>query len=1336
MASSNSSKSKSTNQSTAVVTSVSYTLLANEQNLSLTGNANLTGIGNDLDNVINGNDGNNTIDGLKGTDILKGGKGNDTYIVDLDYLGLDLYGFQDRVEEKTGVQYGTQDTIIIRRNSQGNSNSPSTLNLLNNIENLDASQTQSLTLFLNGNKLNNTLIGNDADNRLDGKQGIDILIGGLGGDTYFVDNLNDVVTEYAGEGLDSVALTISKSNFTYVLPENVEILYINGKQKCTLIGNDLDNTITGNAASNIIDGKGGVNVLYGWSGNDTYIINTNTNIIIEEEGSKNGIDLVKSTVSYKLAQNIENLSLEGSADISGFGNGLNNKISGNTGNNVLNGGLGNDLLTGGSGKDVFVFNSTLDGKANLDTITDFQSGVDVIKLDPILFLSLINKDQNSFASGAKLKNSTDQNVYLTYNTKTGTLYYDADANGKGEAIAVAKFKNKSSLTFSDFQFDGFVTSDSSLTLSNADLNGMLTGSADVDLIGNQLNNNLIGNVGSNLIDGMGGDDVIYGLAGSDIIDGGTGNDCLVGGDGVDLFVLSTAPAAETNFDVISDYKSGEDFIGFDVSVYTALIGRDFYNFNWFDNVFGGLDRYSAHYNSVLLTSNNTLYYDADGGKGGDPIPIATLPEGLVADDVLLFLSNSQFSNASYVMTNSDINLQLEGEGNIDATGNSQNNILIGNHGNNDLTGLAGNDVLAGFNGNDILDGGLGADSMRGGLGDDIYYVDNVGDEVLEDFFRNDGIVFYENDDNNHVFSSVSYTIDFGVADLTLTGTDNINGYGHWSKANTIIGNDGNNIIDGGLLRYEEFFNLDYAFRGGEDTLIGGKGDDTYYVYGYQSVIEYANEGIDTMIYANESTVLQPEWIIDPNSEIENFSLLNDKVAVHNIVATNKDNKVTGNNVANLLAGQGGDDLIYGLGGNDRVGGGLGSDILIGGAGDDYLIGNEGKDTLTGDSGNDTFAFDGFGIENVDTVVDFVSGQDKIAISLLGGLYTGLYSDMFVTSTVDIESQSPYQYLIYNQTSGNLFFDSDANGSNQKELIANFGANTVIKFSDFTNAVTVSGANIGGGLNVIGTSSSDILTGGNFKDFLYGYAGDDFLVSSGNDVLKGGEGGDVYAISSLYHDVTIFDDGTSGIDEIRYSALTSESPFSLLLSSDLYGIERVVIGTGLGTIADTSGTASLNVWASFVNNALTIVGNSGDNRIIATAYDDNLQGGVGNDVLTGYLGADTFKWSLSDKGTKGSPSIDSIADFNYSENDKLDLRDLLVGEHSSNTSDILRFIDIVSDTNNTELRISNTGGFSGGVYSSSEENAHITLANVNLLNGTNELDLLQNMVSTGRLMIDA
>jgi len=1329
-------KNKSVTQTASTVSDDSYTLLENERNLSLTGNSDLTGLGNNFANIISGNDGNNILDGLKGADLLKGGKGNDTYTIDLEYIGSDLFQLQDSVEEKSGVGSGSQDAIILRVSFDYTSTFPSTINLANNVEILDASQASLIKLFINGNNQNNTLIGNDAENRLDGKKGSDTLIGRGGNDSYYVDTPSDVVIEAVGEGNDSIYLNINKSNFTYVIPDNIENLYLEGNKKCTLIGNDLDNTITGNSAANIFDGRGGLDVFYGFNGNDTYIINSVSKIIIEQDGIKGGVDLVKSTISFNLVENVENLSLEGNAAINALGNSLNNKINGNSGNNIINGSLGNDLLTGGEGNDVFVFNTTLDGKANLDTIVDFQSGKDSIKLDPILFLSLISKDHTAFASGTKLKNSNDPDVYLTYNTKSGILYYDSDANGSGNAIAVAKFKNKPLLTYSDFQFENYITSDKTLNLSNADINGMLTGSSDVNLIGNQLNNNLIGNIGNNFVDGQGGNDTVYGLAGSDILDGGTGNDILVGGEGSDVFILSSTPDAEKNLDVISDYKSGVDFIGFDFSVYTALIGRDFSNFNWFDSVFAGLDRYSKHYNTILLTSQNTLYYDSDGGGSAEPIPIAILPERISADDVFGFLSNSQFSNTSYLMTNSDINLVLQGANNIDATGNVQSNILIGNDANNTLTGLAGNDFLAGYNGNDVLDGGLGTDSMRGGFGDDIYYVDNVGDEVLEDFFRDSGTVYYENDDKNHVYSSVSYTIDFGVSDLTLTGSDNINAYGHWSKANTIVGNSGNNIIDGGFLKYDEFMNLRYAFKGGLDTLIGGKGDDTYYVYDRETIVENANEGIDTMIYALETTVLVPQWLIDPTSEVENFSLLNDNVAAKNIFATNKDNKITGNNVDNILGGQGGDDFIYGLGGNDRLGGGLGNDTLLGGEGNDNLIGDEGKDVLTGGNGNDTFVFNSYGIENADSIVDFVTGIDKISVSQIGSFFSGVYSDMFVTSTVDVEAKNIYEKLIYNQTSGNLYYDSDANGTNQKELVVNFGANTKISYSDFSEAITVSGTNYFGGLNLIGTSNSDSLTGGIFRDFLYGYSGDDVLISNGaGDVLKGDDGSDVYIIPSLYKEFTIFDDGVSGVDEIRYSALTTENPFYLLLPQDLYGVERVVIGTGVGAVADTSGTTPLNVWASFLNTPLSIFGNNGDNKLIATASDDSLSGGIGNDTLTGYLGADTFKWALSDKGSKGSPSLDSINDFNLSENDKLDLKDLLIGEHIGNVNELLNYIDVVSNSGNTELRISHDGGFSGGVYVQGQETAHISLLNINLLESNTELGLLQNLVSTGRLIID-
>ncbi len=71
----------------------------------------------------------------------------------------------------------------------------------------------------NGNELNNLLLGGNGNDKLDGKVGADTLIGVLGNDTYGVDNVNDVVVEKAGEGIDRVVATVS-----YTLSDNVENL--------------------------------------------------------------------------------------------------------------------------------------------------------------------------------------------------------------------------------------------------------------------------------------------------------------------------------------------------------------------------------------------------------------------------------------------------------------------------------------------------------------------------------------------------------------------------------------------------------------------------------------------------------------------------------------------------------------------------------------------------------------------------------------------------------------------------------------------------------------------------------------------------------------------------------------------------------------------------------------------------------------------------------------------------------------------------------------------------------------------------------------------------------
>ncbi|CAN7631240.1 hypothetical protein LJR235_004737 [Pararhizobium sp. LjRoot235] len=143
----------------------------------------------------------------------------------------------------------------------------------------------------------------------------------------------------------------------------------------------------------------------------------------------------------------------------------------------------------------------------------------------------------------------------------------------------------------------------------------------------------------------------------------------------------------------------------------------------------------------------------------------------------------------------------------DLIGGAENDLLDGKGGNDRLYGKDGNDILYGRGGDDLLDGMTGADAMYGGSGNDRYRIDNVGDVISEDE-NNDGI-----DDGgiDLVESSITFTLSEFFENLTLTGTDTINGTGN-ELDNKIKGNTAANVLTG---------------DGGKDILTGGGGADTF-----------------------------------------------------------------------------------------------------------------------------------------------------------------------------------------------------------------------------------------------------------------------------------------------------------------------------------------------------------------------------------------------------------------------------------------------------------------------------------------------------------------------------
>ncbi len=181
----------------------------------------------------------------------------------------------------------------------------------------------------------------------------------------------------------------------------------------------------------------------------------------------------------------------------------------------------------------------------------------------------------------------------------------------------------------------------------------------------------------------------------------------------------------------------------------------------------------------------------------------------------------------------------------------------------------------------------------------------------------------------------------------------------------------------------------------------------------------------------------------------------------------------------------------------------------------------------------------------------------------------------------------------------------------------------------------------------GTTKNNIMNAGAGNDVLYGLAGNDMLNGlAGNDILDGGagsdklyggEGSDVYlTVLATDHKVAeFFDYSTSGTDEVRFAATTKGT---LTLYPGDIGIERIVIGTGIGVNAITSAVTALNVNAGAVLNALTITGNAGNNIITGTAYTDQFDGGNGSDIYIINSAAHHLAAEIADSGLNGIDEV--------------------------------------------------------------------------------------------------
>ncbi|QNH05972.1 calcium-binding protein [Pseudomonas sp. B11D7D] len=587
-----------------VEASITWTLGANLEYLTLGGTDTINGTGNALDNILIGNSNKNTLNGGEGDDVLDGragadrligGKGSDTFLVDLVLKGSGakaVVALEDTITE--AANGGDNDTLMLR--GTWATDGTTTLTLGANLETFNASLSGLTKLNLTGNGLANTLIGNASANVLNGGAGVDTLIGGDGDDTYVLDSVAELalVEEEVGEGSDTLRITFKGAadvnavavNLSAINLANVENVVIAGTGAFNIIGNDQNNTLDAGKTASILSGG---------QGDDTYWVGHKDAQVIEDDANgANGTDSVFASVSFTLGDNIENLTLTGKAALNGTGNALDNVIVGNDGANILDGGAGADDLIGGKGNDTYIVDDIG------DVVTEeINAGTDTIKASISFDLNDTQFVENLTLTGSGDLTATGNalNNILTGNIGANTLdggagvdkllggagddtyIVDLITKGSGTKVTVAlqdtitEKKGEGDADTLVLRADGDVasaangaTKATTLTLANylENVDASSTGFMKLNLTGNAANNVITGNEADNAINGGAGNDVIDGGDGDDLIIGGLGADTMTGGTGSDIFSFTSLKdlGFDETQDVITDFTSGEDILNF------------------------------------------------------------------------------------------------------------------------------------------------------------------------------------------------------------------------------------------------------------------------------------------------------------------------------------------------------------------------------------------------------------------------------------------------------------------------------------------------------------------------------------------------------------------------------------------------------------------------------------------------------------------------------------------------------------------------------------------------------------------------------------------------------
>jgi Ca2+-binding RTX toxin-like protein len=815
----------------------------------------------------------------------------------------------------------------------------------------------------------------------------------------------------------------------------------------SLLGTSSNDTISGLGGNDTLNGSGGLDFFDGGSGFDTLDFRSVAGALVFDfaTGSVAGA----AGASFTGIERVQAGS--GSDRLEGAAGGQN--LSGQGGNDTLHGGAGIDTLWGGSGADRFMFREN--GAANADQLGDFASGTDKIVLDGSV-MSALGPNGNFSAGDSRFKSNatgtaTDADDRIVFNSTTRQLFYDADGSGSGGAALLATLQGGGTLAATDL-----VVEESS-------------GSGGQAINGTAGNDSLVGGDGNETINGFGGNDTLDGREGADLLLGGDGADVLRDFENSfdDPPVIDTLDGGLGNdtYDLRSDPFSDRDTVLRDAGgVDTVLVNHSMTLPGGFENleVWEGTSGTGNGLDNVIRTmTNEPRFYLVDGADGDDTLIGGgdhdefrfQAGSGNYGDDVVeggggdLSDTLNFFGARSAIVADMAAGLVrgggIGGSGSVQFTGIEE---IFGGAFADRLTGGAGADTLFGGGGSDTLNGAGGNDQLEGSDGSDHYVFSSApgaanADEILSfgfdgadkivldasampalgasgqfaagdaRFFAGDGASSGQDGSDRVVYDTASgrlwYDADGSggaaaqlIAQLvsgdtpTLFATDIIVANGLSSSGSVVNGTSGNDALSGTV---------------GNDTINGLGGNDTILVgTGSGSDAVDGGAGFDSLEFKDRAA---GALVVDFGSGTAG------PVAFANIerlVAGNFNDSLAGNGAAQNLAGQAGADTLWGAGG---------------------------ADTLWGGSGADAFVFREMGSANADRIGDFTPGSDKVhlddaAFSAIGAAGNFAVGDARFWSAAGATSgHDSNDRVIYNSSTGSLYYDADGSGSGAAQLIA-------------------------------------------------------------------------------------------------------------------------------------------------------------------------------------------------------------------------------------------------------------------------------------------------------------